>query len=160
ERILNANRRACELYGYTRDELLGLSISELSEDPLRGREHVELTLSKGVHHNFETCQFRHDGSRMVLEINASVIEYEGRPPILSINGDVTDRRQAEELRLAKEAAERTARAKMQFLANMSHEIRTPMSGIIGLTDLLLKSGLQEQSRDYAVLIQSSAGALL
>ncbi|HYU31168.1 MAG TPA: ATP-binding protein [Thermoanaerobaculia bacterium] len=69
-------------------------------------------------------------------------------------------RQFEELRLAKEAAERADLAKTEFLANMSHEIRTPLAGVIGLADLLLKSGLEGRQRDYAALVQSAGESLL
>jgi signal transduction histidine kinase/FixJ family two-component response regulator len=69
-------------------------------------------------------------------------------------------RKAAELRLAKEAAEQADRAKTQFLANMSHEIRTPLAGVIGLSDLMLKSRLEGPQRDYASLIQSSSEGLL
>ncbi len=126
----------------------------------RGRNQIAETLERGVFYNFESTQFRKDGTPMFLEINAAAIEFEGQPAILSINRDVTERRKAEGLRLAKEAAERADMAKGQFLANMSHEIRTPMAGVLGLTDLLLKTYLSAQQRDYARLIQSSATSLL
>ena len=160
EQVLNVNRRACEVYGFSREELLGMSLISISENPARGQRQVSETLERGVYNNFESVQFRKDGSRMFLEINASAIEYEGQPAIISINRDVTERRRAEELRLAKEAAERTAQAKTQFLANMSHEIRTPMAGVIGLSDLLLTTDLSERQSQYARLIQSSAVSLL
>jgi PAS domain S-box-containing protein len=160
EKILNANHRACEVYGFSHEELLGMSLIDISEDVPRGREQVAQTLRTGVYNNFESMQFRKDGSPIFLEINASLIEYEGRPAILSINRDVTERRKAEELRLAKEAAEQADKAKTQFLANMSHEIRTPLAGVIGLADLLLRSGLEGSQRDYASLIQSSSASLL
>ncbi|PYQ56958.1 MAG: hypothetical protein DMF53_24045 [Acidobacteria bacterium] len=160
EVVLNVNPRACEVYGFSREEFIGMSLERISENVPRGRQHILATLERGVFYNFETVQLRKDGSRMFLEINASAIEYEGRPAILSINRDVTERRRAEELRLAKEAAEQADQAKGRFLANMSHEIRTPMAGILGLIGLLRKTGLSAQQSDYAELIQSSATSLL
>ena len=91
ERVLDVNVRACEVYGFDKDEFTRLSMKALSKNAKTGEEHIRRTIEKGYYHNFQSVHYKKDGTEMLMEINASVIFYRGQPAILSINRDITDR---------------------------------------------------------------------
>ena len=81
--------------------------------------------------------------------------------VIGVCYDITERIAIEqELKNAKDAALGVARVKEQFLANMSHEIRTPMNGILGLTEVLWNTNLDDTQREYLQAINTSANNLM
>jgi PAS domain S-box-containing protein len=120
-------------------------------------------LQSGAQYDVEYRLRKKDGSWLWVRSRATAErDAEGRPLWLagSIH-DITEERAGREAMLRATAeAEAASSAKSTFLATMSHEIRTPMNGIIGMTGLLLDTGLDRVQRDYAETIRASADSLL
>ncbi|WP_084421443.1 PAS domain S-box protein [Henriciella litoralis] len=103
-----------------------------------------------------------DGQIVWLEGNPNIVRDEVGKPVSVINTlrDVTDRREREDmLAAAREEAEAAGRAKAEFLSNMSHEIRTPLNGVLGFTQLIARTDLDADQKEYLERIQS-AGRML
>ncbi len=89
-----------------------------------------------------------------------VAQMEYRRNVLEMAEIIADRKQTEELKAMKQAAEAASRAKSEFLANISHELLTPLNGIIGMTALVLDSELTSEQRENLDVVKSSADSLL
>src|SRR5579884_874717 len=99
---------------------------------------------------------RHNATEQLAE--ATRIAEEAAAELEEANAALQDAN--EEARLMAKEAERLSAAKSDFLAGMSHEIRTPLHGILGMTDLALKTSLSPEQREYLQLIRTSGDALL
>ena len=107
EKVLAANERACELYGFTKEEFIGSSLLDISKNRETGQKIFRELNKKGFVNNLETTQFRKDGSEIFLELNTSFIEYNGKTAILSMNHDITERKYAEKKLIDNENMLRT-----------------------------------------------------
>ena len=161
-RIIDCNKTACDMHGYTRDELVGQNIDILEETPWgKWKDQWFAGLRKEKILQGESKHRRKDGSVFPTEYFTSLVEMDGEEWVIGMDIDATARRAAETAMIqAKEEAELANRAKSEFLAVMSHEIRTPMNGIIGFTNLLYDTPLNAEQRDWLATIRASGETLL
>lgn len=103
-----------------------------------------------------------DGNTKFIKIVASLFKNDKPEPARVIGAcwDITKEVEHGELKNKVEIADKVTRIKEQFVANMSHEIRSPLTGILGMTDLLLKTDMDEKQKEYAEIVRSSSQSLL
>jgi PAS domain S-box-containing protein len=135
--ILAANDAAAGFYGHAKTELLTRNVEDLLPaeevaDFLAGLAGIRPTAGERVRSRHRTK----DRRIVEVEVTSHALLFDGRAAQLVLASDVTERRRAEALCVAKEIAERESRAKSAFLANMSHELRTPLNAIIGYAEML------------------------
>ncbi|HQF27771.1 MAG TPA: PAS domain S-box protein [Bacteroidia bacterium] len=162
--LLTINPAGCEITGYQMEEMIGRPITDFMKDEHRENFDQEYL---SVFKKAKTAQgiliLRHKEGRTIYMLykNYKVEEQGSEPYIIGFAQDISDRIKIEsELKNAKKIAEESLHTKELFLANMSHEIRTPMNGIVGLTNLLLKTSLNEKQSQYAGSVKQSAENLL
>ncbi len=162
------NTQAESMFGWSRSEALGRSLSDTIIPPtfrashIRGLKHF-LATGEGpaMNKRLELSAIRRDGSEFPVEVTLSPAKVGNSYLFGAFVRDITEQKQSKaELESARDAAEAANRAKSQFLANMSHEIRTPMNGVLGMTELALDTDLTQEQREYLELVKSSANALL
>ncbi len=124
EVVLEANKRAAELYGVSREALIGQSLRAFSRDDAGGRALVRRAERNG-RLSFESPQQRADGTPLTVRVSASMIEFRGETAILSHNRDVTALKRAQEEVERREAHFRT-------LIHNSSDVITVLDGEGGI----------------------------
>ena len=142
-RIRVVNKAYCRMTGYSEEELLAMSVSDLEAQEARAIRAKQIVAQE----RFESRHRRKDGS--LLDVEVSVRPASGM--MAAFLSDISWRKRTEE---------KLVRAKSEFLAVMSHELRTPLNGVLGFSELLCMTPLDEEQRSYAQMIRNSGDHLL
>ncbi|SMF04273.1 PAS domain S-box protein [Desulfovibrio gilichinskyi] len=160
-KILDTNKAAAEYYGYTREQLLNMKISDINN---LSKEQISTIVKDISEHKISSIIGKHQlasGEFRNVEIFSGPFEVNGKTKLISIVHDITERLENEKaLSEAKETAESANKAKDEFLANISHEVRTPLNGVMGMLQLLQVAELNdEQLFCVTTALQSSRNLL-
>lgn len=164
--VMQASAHWAETLGYGLDAMAGQPITAWLTPDSRDRAVAVLApkLARGeVIEGAELDFVRRDGAILPVVLSARPVEgcASGDQPVLAIMYDNSEARASQAaLRAAVAQAEEANRAKSRFLAAMSHEIRTPMNAILGFTQLLKLSDLDEKRRTHVDAIQSAGSTLM
>ncbi len=140
-RFLEVNRTACERLGYSRDELLTMSPTEISPPEFAAlvAEREDALADVGASF-FETAHVRKDGTVVPVEVSATIIDLDGHRAVLNIARDISERRGAEADRTALEGQLRAAQ-KMEAIGRLAggvaHDFNNLLTAIHGFAELHL-----------------------
>jgi PAS domain S-box-containing protein len=161
-KVTSWNSGAAAMFGYGPGEVIGHALKASASTP--DEEQARLgRLAAGEKFSYESKAMTASGTAIDIQVAVAPLldESGGCVGTIAVARDVTQNKRSEEvLRHAREAAEAASHAKSSFLARMSHEIRTPMNGVLGMTELLLETGLTSTQRKYAETVQRSGKSLL
>lgn len=165
-RLLTANPAFARILGYDTPFMALKHLVSVGEqlyvDPEERKAYRKLMIKQDFVKNFEYRAYKKDKSIIHLSETSHPV-YDDDDNLLYYEGileDITERKRAEQFRIAKESAEAANRAKSTFLANMSHEIRTPMNAILGFTELLGELVEGDKAKQYLSAVTSSSQTLL
>jgi two-component system, sensor histidine kinase and response regulator len=160
--VTSWNAGAAVMFGYSQTQAVGHTLKVDESDAVAIDERAR-RLAAGERFSYDTKALTASRNQIDIQVAVAPLVNEDNEFIgtIFVARDVTQSKRSEEaLRLAREAAEAANHAKSSFLARMSHEIRTPMNGVLGMTELLLETGLTSVQRKYAETVQSSGKNLL
>jgi len=159
-RVKTINPTVEKILGYKAAEIIGKSIIDRAVEPDRIAFRKKLGEIINDNLNFSVFEFQFetfDKNVIWAECRAS---YHNKTIFINISNISPQKSYLQQLVKSKEAAEYGKKVKENFLANMSHELRTPINGVIGLTQLLHKTPLNDQQLSMLELLETSSQSLL
>ncbi len=160
-KFIDFNQATVDVFGYTREELGEMQDThQLYYPPERKNEFLlKLKAQKAVK-DFEISVAHRSGEARECMMTANISVSDDFIGYNCILRDVTELRQAERMRKARDLAQQSAHMKEQFLASISHEMRTPMNAILGMSNILMQMNLAEEQHSLVQNIKNSSEILL
>ena len=158
--LSNYNKSTAKLLAIPYEDLNSVDIHTKMYSQQRRKDFlIRLVAAKNVD-NFEIEIERPNEERRQCLITARMIENPDFTGYTGIVRDITEKKQAEQLKKTRDLAQESAKMKEKFIASISHEMRTPMNAILGMSNLVIKTDLNEEQYNYISSIKQSSEILL
>lgn len=159
-RIETINQAVETILGHKPDEVLDKSIVDFAIESEQSAFRKKLGEIIRENQPFSVMEFQFSTFNKSVIWTECRVSYRGRTIFMNISDVSPQKSYEQQLIKSKEAAEYGKKVKETFLANMSHELRTPVNGIIGLTNLLKKTNIDEQQENLLTMMETSSRSLL
>jgi PAS domain S-box-containing protein len=160
-KFIDFNQATLDVFGYSREELVAMQDTHVLYYPAERKNEflLKLKAQKAVK-DFEISIAHKSGEVRECMMTATLVSTDDFDGYNCILRDVTELRQADKMRKARDLARQSAQMKEQFLASISHEMRTPMNAILGMSNILLQMNMPTEQNGLVQNIKNSSEILL
>jgi len=159
-KLVDFNQSTEDLFGRSREELSNLDLHTLYHSKEQKNEFLLKLTNTDAVKDYRIDIIRKDGEVRNCLLTANILLSEDISSYNCILRDITESIQADQLRKARTLADQSAKMKTQFIASISHEMRTPMNAILGMSNILVQTKLDEEQTNLVSSIKQSSEILL